>query len=147
MLAYRMLHATHCERNVLHQHSLRTINPNTVQVLRMHNQRCQLHAVHVTIYAVKFGGRLLVLAHHAVTCIAQALAASTRTNTTITMHALQVLETCVKSCIPLFFEQLIQSELWAEMLRAGDPTRRVSTSAMLLPSAKHDLAGRMLVMF
>jgi DUF971 family protein len=32
----------------------------------------------------------------------------------------------VKNALPAFFQNLATSELYAEMLRVGDPTRRVS---------------------
>ncbi|KAF8056348.1 chid1 [Scenedesmus sp. PABB004] len=37
--------------------------------------------------------------------------------------ALTLLEACVKNCVPFFFQQLIYSELWAEIMRAGEPLR------------------------
>jgi hypothetical protein len=38
----------------------------------------------------------------------------------------QLLEACVKNCVPFFFQQLIYSDLWHDILRAGEPTRNVS---------------------
>jgi len=38
--------------------------------------------------------------------------------------ALTALESCVKNCLPYFFQFLIQSELWHEIMRVGDPVRR-----------------------
>jgi hypothetical protein len=32
----------------------------------------------------------------------------------------------VKNCVPFFFQQLIYSDLWQEIMRAGDPMRNVS---------------------
>lgn len=37
----------------------------------------------------------------------------------------QLLEMLVKNSVPQFFHHLATSELWAEMLRVGDPVRRV----------------------
>jgi hypothetical protein len=39
---------------------------------------------------------------------------------------LQLLEACVKNCVPFFFQQLIYSDLWGEILKAGEPFRNVS---------------------
>jgi hypothetical protein len=35
----------------------------------------------------------------------------------------------VKNCVPFFFQQLIYSDLWQEIMRAGEPTRNVSALA------------------
>jgi hypothetical protein len=32
----------------------------------------------------------------------------------------------VKNCVPFFFQQLIYSDLWQEVMRAGEPMRNVS---------------------
>jgi hypothetical protein len=40
--------------------------------------------------------------------------------------ALQLLEACVKNSVPFFFQQLIYSDLWQEVMRAGEPMRNVS---------------------
>jgi hypothetical protein len=39
---------------------------------------------------------------------------------------LQLLEACVKNCVPFFFQQLIYSDLWGEIIKAGEPFRNVS---------------------
>lgn len=40
---------------------------------------------------------------------------------------LQLLEACVKNGVPFFFQQLIYSDLWQEIMRAGEPMRNVSS--------------------
>lgn len=37
----------------------------------------------------------------------------------------------MKNCTPFFFETLLQSEMWADMMRAGDQTRRVREQGAL----------------
>eukprot|EP00878_Enallax_costatus_P019987 GHUV01021108.1.p1 GENE.GHUV01021108.1~~GHUV01021108.1.p1 ORF type:complete len:480 (+),score=158.33 GHUV01021108.1:171-1610(+) len=37
--------------------------------------------------------------------------------------ALALLEACVKNCVPFFFQQLMYSDLWQEIIRAGEPFR------------------------
>jgi hypothetical protein len=32
----------------------------------------------------------------------------------------------VKNCVPFFFQQLMYSDLWGEILKAGEPFRNVS---------------------
>jgi hypothetical protein len=45
------------------------------------------------------------------------------------MLLLQLLEACVKNCVPFFFQQLMYSDLWGEILKAGEPFRNVSAAA------------------
>ncbi|GBF99783.1 hypothetical protein Rsub_12223 [Raphidocelis subcapitata] len=45
-------------------------------------------------------------------------------NTQVQLLALALLEMVVKNALPAFFQHLATSELYAELLRVGDPTRR-----------------------
>eukprot|EP00882_Tetradesmus_deserticola_P010750 GHRQ01011352.1.p3 GENE.GHRQ01011352.1~~GHRQ01011352.1.p3 ORF type:complete len:166 (+),score=61.64 GHRQ01011352.1:270-767(+) len=47
---------------------------------------------------------------------------------------LSLLEACVKNCVPFFYQQLLYSELWGEMLKAGEPFRNVSATAAAEPA-------------
>lgn len=55
---------------------------------------------------------------------------------------LQLLEACVKNCVPFFFQQLIYSDLWQEVMRAGEPMRNVSGRVQISGSCSdHHGAG------
>ncbi|KAI8464658.1 MAG: hypothetical protein J3K34DRAFT_526031 [Monoraphidium minutum] len=48
-----------------------------------------------------------------------------RPNTRVQLLALALLEMLVKNSVPQFFHNLATSELWAEMLKVGEPTHRL----------------------